>query len=354
MSNLTTLTVLESEKNASKPTFEVIKGGIETTIQDGWSRKGYLGFGIPPSGPLDKLSFQLGNQLLGNHENTAGLEIQFIGPKLKFLAQTAIVITGANNYPAINHKPVPLWQTLAVRPGDILSFGYPQTGARSYITFAGGLNVPTLMGSRSTFIKAELGGFQGRSLKPGDIISTFLPNLALGQIVGKTLPKKMIPEFTHRWVIDILLGPHDDFLTPSDIKQLLNFDWIVSPKSNRIGYRLEGPEFKFTESVREQSVKGGYHPSNQIDYGCSTGSVLLCGQTPTILLADGPSLTGYITPCTVINHSLRKVGQARPRDIINFRRVSLEDAIQKYKIATNSTSINYYLAGSRQKWANQN
>ena len=351
MSNPTTLTVLESGKNTSKLTFEVIKGGIETTIQDGWARKGYLGFGIPPSGPLDTLSFQLGNQLLGNHENTAGLEIQFIGPKLKLLAQTAIAITGANNYPSINHQPVPLWQTLAVQPGDILSFGHAQTGARSYITFAGGLNVPALMGSRSTFIKAELGGFQGRSLQPGDVISTFVPNLALGQIIGKTLPKKMIPEFTHRWVIEVLLGPHDDFLTPKDIKQFLNFDWIVSPKSNRIGYRLQGPEFQFTESVRDRSAERGYHPSNQIDYGCSIGSVLFCGQTPTILLADCPSLTGYITPFTVINHSLRKVGQARPGDIINFRQVSLEEAIQKYRMTNNST--NYYLAAYTQRWANQ-
>lgn len=347
MANSTTLTVLESAKKTSKPTFEVIKGGIETTIQDGWARKGYLGFGIPPSGPLDQLSFQLGNQLLGNHENTAGLEIQFIGPKLKFLAQTAIAITGANNYPAINHKPVPLWQTLAIQPGDILSFGHAKTGARSYIAFAGGLNVPTLMGSRSTFIKAELGGFQGRSLQPGDIISTFIPDLSLSQIVGKTLPKKMIPEFTHRWDIDIMFGPHDDFLTSEDIKQFLNFDWVVSTKSNRIGYRLEGSEFQFTETVRQQALKQGYHPSNQIDYGCSIGSVLFCGQTPTILLADCPSLTGYITPFTVINHSLRKVGQARPGDIIKFREVSLEEAVQKYKIATHST--NSYLAGYGQK-----
>ena len=352
MSNPKTLTILAGEKNTSKPTFEVITGGIETTIQDGWSRKGYLGYGIPPSGPLDKLSFQLGNQLLGNQENAAGLEIQFIGPKLKFLAQTAIAITGANNYPAINHKPVPLWQTLAVYPGDILSFGHARIGARSYITFAGGINVPTLMGSRSTFIKAELGGFQGRSLKLGDTVTTFVPNLSLAQIVGKTLPTQMIPEFTHRWVIEVMLGPHDDFLTPQDIKQFLSFDWIVSTKSNRIGYRLEGAEFQFTETVRERSAKGGYHPSNQIDYGCSVGSVLLCGQTPTILLADCPSLTGYITPFTVINHSLRKVGQARPGDIINFRQVSLAEAIQTYKIATNST--NSYLAGSGQRWANQN
>ena len=347
MSNPKTLTVLERVKNTSKPTFEVIKGGMETTIQDGWARKGYLGCGIPPSGPLDELSFRLGNQLLGNHENSAGLEIQFIGPKLKFLTQTAIAITGANNYPTIDHKPVPLWKTLAVRPGDILSFGYALTGSRSYITFAGGLNVPFLMGSRSTFIKAKLGGFQGRSLQPGDVIKTFIPNLSLAQIVGKTLPKKMIPEFTHRWVIEVMLGPHDDFLTPKDIQQFLNFHWIVSPKSNRIGYRLQGPEFTFTESAHKQSAKRGYHPSNQIDYGCSIGSVLFCGQTPTILLADCPSLTGYITPFTVIKHSLRKVGQARPGDTIDFRQVSLEEAIQKYKLVTNAT--NYYLSGSGQK-----
>ena len=282
---------------------------------------------------------------MGNHENTAGLEIQFIGPKLQFLAQTAIAITGANNYPAINHKPVPLWQTLTVQPGDILSFGHAQTGARSYITFAGGIDVPTLMGSRSTFIKAKLGGFQGRNLEPGDIISTFTPYLSLGQIVGQVLPQKMIPEFTHRWEVEIMLGPHDDFLSPEDIEQFLRYDWIVSTKSNRIGYRLEGSPFQFTETVRQKASQRGYHPSNQIDYGCSIGSVLLCGQTPTILLADCPSLTGYITPFTVINHSLRRVGQARPGDVINFRQVSLEEAMQKYKMTSRSTSTNYCRIG---------
>ena len=310
----------------SQKCFEVLYGGLETTVQDCRGREGYFRFGVPRSGPMDQPSFQLGNQLLGNEENAAGLEIQFIGPTLRFFDKTVIAITGANNRPQLNQKPIPLWRTIPIQPGDVLSFSHAEAGARSYITLAGGIDLPLVMGSRSTFTRAQLGGFQGRKLMPGDVIYTFPSSHPLHQLFDRTVPENSRPEFFHHWRVEVLPGPHDDGLTPDDIEQFLTYDWIVSAKSDRIGYRLEGPKFQFSETLRHKAAKNGSHPSNRIDYGCSIGSVLLCGHTPTILLADCPSLTGYMTPFTVTASSLWKVGQARPGDSIKFKQVALSSS----------------------------
>ena len=323
--------VLERKIETSQKMFEVLDGGMETTVQDCFGWEGYLGFGIPRSGPMDKRSFQLGNQLVGNDENAAGLEIQFTGPKLRFFDETVIAVTGANNEPQINQKSVPLWSALQVQPGDILSFGHASVGSRSYVAFAGGIDVPPVMGSRATLKHAGLGGFEGRKIQQGDQLHTLIPSRSLHQLIGRSLPDEVIPEFSHRWEVEVILGPHDDWLTAEDIQQFLSRDWVVSSKSNRIGYRLEGPEFQFSDNAHHKPPENGSHPSNKIDYGCPIGSVLFCGQTPTVLLADCPSLTGYMTPFTVIEHSLRKVGQSRPQDIINFKQVNLDEAVKKLR-----------------------
>lgn len=306
-------------ENHSPPILEVISGGLETTVQDGFKRTGHMQWGIPQSGPLDLKSLALGNHVLGNDERAAGLEIQLIGPTLRCLTHTLIAITGADNHPQLNQQPLPLWQPVLVKPGDILSFGHADLGARTYVTVAGGLDVPMVMGSRSTFIPGYLGGLQGRALQKGDILSAFLPYLPLEQLRHRQLPVTWIPEFSREWQIDIILGPHDDWFTESDLELILATHWSVSPKSNRMGYRLEGPSVEFSQKAHLNALAHGGHPSNTTDYGCPPGAVLFCGQTPTILLADGPSLTGYVTPFTVVEASLRKVGQARPGDRVQFR-----------------------------------
>lgn len=315
------------QPQSSRPVLEVLEGGLETTVQDYQGREGYLQWGIPQSGPMDRNSFRLGNQLLGNLETAAGLEIQFIGPRLKFCREAIIAITGADNRPQINQKSISLWKPLQVQPGDILSFGYAEKGARSYIHFAGGLDIPTVMGSRSTFLQAKLGGFKGRKIEPGDILSAFPAALPAEQLLSRHLPKTSIPKFSHRWEIDVLLGPHDDWLTSEDIQRFFSTEWRVSSKSNRVGYRLEGPDFQFSYSARHKVPENGEHPSNKIDYGCPLGAILFCGQTPTILMMDGPSLTGYMTPFTVVTSSLWKVGQGRPGDRLTFRLIDLNQAL---------------------------
>ncbi|MCG8365051.1 MAG: biotin-dependent carboxyltransferase family protein [Pseudanabaenales cyanobacterium] len=312
---------------------EVLAAGLETTVQDYGGRRGYLQLGIPRSGPMDRNSFRLGNQLLSNPESAAGLEIQFIGPTLRFFRETVIAITGADNNPQINQKPIPLWSTTLVQPGDILSFEHAKYGARTYIHFAGGLDVPVVMGSRSTFLRGELGGLEGRKLAAVDRLSTCPHFLPIKDLLGRSLPKRAAPKFSNYWEVEVLIGPHDDWLTAEDIDQFLTVDWQVSAKSDRVGYRLEGPSFQFSTNAHKKAPDNGSHPSNKIDYGCATGAILFCGQTPTILMADSPSLTGYMTPFTVIEASLSKVGQARPGDKLTFKLVDLNTAIQKRQVA---------------------
>ena len=331
--NLQGSPLLKGECQASSLVAEVLAGGLETTVQDYGGRKGYLQLGIPRSGAMDKTSFRLGNQLLSNPESAAGLEIQFIGPTLRFLRETVIAITGADNNPQINQKPIPLWSTIFVQPGDILSFEHAKYGARTYIHFAGGLNVPEVMGSCSTFTRGELGGLDGRKLTAADRLLTYLPSLPAKDLLGRSLPKKIAPKFSHHWEVEVLMGPHDDWLTAEDIDQFLSVDWQVSAKSDRVGYRLEGPAFQFSTNAHKKAPDNGSHPSNKIDYGCATGAILFCGHTPTILMADSPSLTGYMTPFTVIEASLSKVGQARPGDRLTFKLVDLNTAIQKRQAA---------------------
>ncbi|NEP16979.1 MAG: biotin-dependent carboxyltransferase [Leptolyngbya sp. SIO4C1] len=307
------------------PIAEVLAGGLETTVQDYPGREGYLQLGLPCSGPMDRRSFQLGNQLLGNPESAAGLEIQFIGPTLKFWQETVIAIVGADCQPQLNQKPVSLWSTLPVLPGDILSFGHARLGARTYVQFAGGLDVPIYLNSRATFLAGGVGGLDGRKLRRGDWLFAHAPSHC-SAIAHRSLSPEQRPQFSQTWEVEVLLGPHDDWLTHEDIEQFLQVDWQVSVKSNRTGYRLEGPSFKFAYSAYSKTPENGSDPSNKIDYGCPLGAVLFCGQVPTVLMVDGPSLTGYMAPFTVIESNLWKVGQARPGDKLRFRRVTLTAA----------------------------
>lgn len=243
---------LDGALQSSRLLVEVLDGGLETTVQDYLGREGFLQWGIPRSGPMDRRAFQLGNQVLGNPDTAAGLEIQFIGPKLKFWRETVIALTGADNTPQVNGKMVPLWQPLRVQAGDLLTFGHAQVGARSYILFAGGLDVPLVMGSRSTFTRANLGGLAGRKLQAGDRLHAFIPDQTLDAPQARSLGDDAIPEYAHAWEISVMLGPHDDCLTAQDVMQFLETDWRVSPKSDRwvIGSKVRALNFLITPAIR--------------------------------------------------------------------------------------------------------
>ena len=303
---------------------QVIKKGLETSVQDYPGRIGTLNLGFPPSGPMDSWSFRLANVLVNNEPGTAALECQFMGPTLKFNDDRVIAITGADMSPKIDGTPVPLWESLKVKKDQILEMAFATVGARSYIAFSGGINTTPWLGSRSTFHKAGVGGIDGKAIQDGQII----PLNKSKSVKGRKIKNSSIPVMStnKKWLVEVVKGPNDDWVDEKGHKMFLNSDWKLQSKSDRTGYRLEGPKWSFTEKATNKSLEHGTFPSNIIDQGYPVGAINLAGQTPIILVNDGPSMGGFIVPYTVPSASFWKLGQAKPGDSFNFVEVSVEKA----------------------------
>ena len=303
---------------------QVIKKGLETSVQDYPGRIGTLNQGFPSSGPMDSWSFRLANILVGNKANEAALECQFIGPTLKFKNDRIIAITGANMSPKLDGKIIPLWESVKVKANQILEMQFATIGARSYIAFSGGINSKPWLGSRSTFHKAGIGGINGKAIQEGQI-------LPLGKNINikpRKIKKNSIPIMStdKSWSIEVVLGPNDDWIDKKGHEIFLNSKWKLQAKSDRTGYRLDGPKLSFTEKATKKSLENGSEPSNIIDQGYPAGSINIAGQTPIILVNDGPSMGGFINPYTVPSSAFWKLGQAKPGDTFNFLIVSVEKA----------------------------
>ena len=303
---------------------QVIKKGLETSVQDYPGRIGTLNLGFPPSGPMDSWSFRLANVLVNNEPGTAALECQFMGPTLKFNDDRVIAITGADMSPKIDGTPVPLWESLEVKKDQILEIAFATVGARSYIAFSGGINTTPWLGSRSTFHKAGVGGIDGNAIQDGQII----PLNKFKSVKGRKIKNSSIPVMStnKKWLVEVVKGPNDDWVDEKGHKMFLNSDWKLQSKSDRTGYRLEGPKWSFTEKATNKSLEHGTFPSNIIDQGYPVGAINLAGQTPIILVNDGPSMGGFIVPYTVPSASFWKLGQAKPGDSFNFVEISVEKA----------------------------
>ena len=303
---------------------QVIKKGLETSVQDYPGRIGTLNLGFPPSGPMDSWSFRLANVLVENEPRAAALECQFLGPTLKFNSDRIIAITGANMSPKINGTPVPLWESLEVKKDQVLEMTFATIGARSYIAFSGGINTTPWLGSRSTFHKAGVGGIEGKAIQEGQII----PLNKSKSVAGRKIKKNSIPVMStnKKWSVEVVKGPNDDWVDEKGHKMFLNSDWKVQSKSDRTGYRLDGPKWSFTKKATHKGLEHGTFPSNIIDQGYPVGAINLAGQTPIILVNDGPSMGGFIVPYTVPSASFWKLGQAKPGDRFNFVEISVEKA----------------------------
>ena len=303
---------------------KVIKKGLETSVQDYPGRIGTLNLGFPPSGPMDSWSFRLANVLVGNEPGVAALECQFMGPTLKFNSDRVIAITGADMSPKIDGAPAPLWESLKVKKDQILEMAFATVGARSYIAFSGGINTTPWLGSRSTFHKAGVGGIDGKAIQDGQII----PLNKSKSITGRKIKKSSIPVMStnKKWSVEVVKGPNDDWVDEKGHKMFLNSDWKLQSKSDRTGYRLEGPKWSFSEKATNKGLEHGTFPSNIIDQGYPVGAINLAGQTPIILVNDGPSMGGFIVPYTVPSASFWKLGQAKPGDSFNFVEISVEKA----------------------------
>jgi len=304
---------------------DVIKPGHETSIQDYPGRLGYWAQGFPPSGPMDSWSFRLANLLVGNPAGAAALECQFVGPTLKFRRDGIIAVCGAEMKPTLDGQPMAMWESVAVKAGQTLAMSFAALGARAYIAVAGGIDTPPWLGSRSTFHKAGVGGMEGHALKAGQVVP--VGDKGTGRAGRKAKPECRPALSTSKsWVVEVVAGPNDDWIDADGQRRFLGSDWKLSSKSDRTGFRLDGPQWTFTAKATNKAPENGSEPSNIIDQGYPVGAINLAGQTPIILVNDGPSMGGFINPYTVPSAAFWKLGQAKPAELLRFKAVSVDEA----------------------------
>jgi urea carboxylase len=305
-------------------TIEVVEGGTQTTIQDHPGRLGYWEVGVPPSGPMDALSFRLANRLVGNAEGAAALECALVGPALRFHTAAIVALTGADMTATLDGEPAPRFGAFEVSAGALLRLaGVRGPGSRAYLAVRGGLDVPMYLGSRATFTLGLFGGHGGRALAPGDVL-----HLGGQPPVGtmtRELPDELLPRLRNAWDVRVLYGPHGapDFFQPDDIAELFATGWRVHYNSSRTGVRLVGPKPRW---ARADGGEAGLHPSNIHDNAYAIGTIDFTGDMPVILGPDGPSLGGFVCPATIIEADLWKVGQFKPGDTVRFHAVAIEEA----------------------------
>lgn len=283
--------------------------GPYTTVQD-LGRPHYFHLGVPVSGSLDDYAHRVANWLVGNPEACAVLELSMAGGRMEMLCPADIAVTGATMDPRINGKPCPTWASVRVKAGDVLELGMAANGCRAYLAITGGIDVPEVMGSRSTLVGSRLGGFQGRVLAPGDVLGRGdAPLLSR----PRSLPWR--PLYPEEVALRAIPGPHEAFFQDqADV--LFSSLFTVSANANRMGYRLEGPGLK-----RDADA-----PQSILSVPVTPGNIQVPADGRPIILLREQTVGGYTIIATVISPDLFRIAQAKPGDRVRFVRVALETA----------------------------
>jgi antagonist of KipI len=292
----------------------VVKPGWLTTVQD-LGRHGHQQYGMPVSGPMDRRSHAIANRLVGNCDQEASLEITLKGPELLFETAAIVAITGADLSPAINGVAQPLWTSVPVRAGTGLTFGARRSGARCYLAIAGGIDIPVVLGSRSTHVSSRTGGVQGRALAAGDRLIGVTTGPHQRATIGRTLPERLRPSSSTSVTLRILPGPQCSSFAPQAFGMLTANPYRLSSQSDRMGYRLEGP--------RLTQARAGVRISD----GTALGALQVPpdGQ-PILLMADRHTTGGYPIIAVVISADLHLAGQLLPGETVSFKPTTLPGA----------------------------
>jgi biotin-dependent carboxylase-like uncharacterized protein len=303
---------------------EVVKKGLSTTVQDR-GREGYYHVGVPPSGALDEFSLIAANLLVGNPAEAAGLECAYMGPELKFGESAVVAVAGAEIEAKVNGDAREPWTSFAVEEGDTLSFGHIKAGARAYVAVAGGIDVPEILGSRSTYALGALGGLEGRPLEEGDELP--VGSGGDGAKEGRSVPDDLRPDLPREVEIRVVMGMYDHLLTDEGRKTFLESDWTLTPTADRVGLRYKGDKLGLKE--REQPFGAGSDPSNIVDAPYPIGSIQIPGGVePIVLHRDAVSGGGYAIIATVISADMDTVAQSAPGSKTRFVEVDLEGALE--------------------------
>ena len=295
--------------------FRVISPGSFTTVQDR-GRYSFIDRGVPPSGVLDPFAYRIANLLAGNPADAAVLEITVTGPALEVLGETDVALTGADMAVTVNQYAAPMWQTVRVQKGDVIRIRQARSGCRSYLALTGGIEVPVVMGSRATCVKAKIGGIEGRVLRKGDLLGR-IPLKPLTKPL--TLPAAFIPVYAPDIALRAVAGPQEEaFRTGLEI--FFGGIYEVTPEADRMGYRLQGPPVHHDEGF----------PQSIISEPTVPGNVQLPADGQPIILLVEQTTGGYTKIATVISTDLSKIAQALPGNRVRFQRVTLEEAHRIY------------------------
>lgn len=293
---------------------EVLSPGPLTTVQD-LGRYGYGQYGVAPSGALDRYALRVGNLLAGNPENEACLEVALPGLRLRALTDLVVGLAGADLGAHSDSNPLSPWGSHLLRKGRILSFKALKKGFRAYVAVRGGLDTPAVLGSKSTNLPSGFGGYRGRPLRKGDVLSADLREEGPA-CAGRALDEKWIPRYGNRWTLRVVPGPQDDHFTKEAEEAFLGSPFKVTPKSDRTGIRLSGPPLTAKNGL-EESI---------ISEGVIAGNIQVPGDGQPIILLNETVSGGYRKIATVVSADLFLLGQIKPGDEVAFEKVSLEEA----------------------------
>lgn len=291
----------------------VRKPGILTTVQD-LGRTGYTRLGVNPSGVLDRAAARILNVIVGNNESAALLETHFPAVEIEFNSKQFIAVGGADFHPSINGKEILNWKVYSVAKGDVLKFRSKLSGNRAYVAISGGLKVSQWLESSSTNLRAAAGGFEGRTLKPGDVIKIAKSGFCR-PLGGKAASPTLLPPYGTGPTVRVLDGPEGFLLTAKTKELLTSSAFKISPQSDRMGFRLSGPGI--TQKKKYEMV------TSAAAYG--TVQLLPDGQL-VVLMADHQTTGGYPRIATVIDADLPLIAQLGAGDRVSFSYVTVEDA----------------------------
>lgn len=305
--------------SSDRPCLHVLRPGLFTTIQD-LGRYGYQRFGVSVSGAMDRWALMVGNRLLGNPDQAAGLEITIQGPELFIEQALTITITGADLSPTSDGCALPMWTVVTMPAGSRLQFGLRRQGARAYLAVAGGIDEPLILGSRSTHAHSGMGGLGGRALQKGDRLKVGTETSVSAQYVGRALPQSHRPRYLTSPTVRVIPGPRVDRFTQEALQVLVESSYRVTSESDRMGYRLRGAALRHRISA------------DLISHAVTFGVIQIPAEgQPILLMADCQTTGGYATPATMIAADRSLAAQVSPGDSLSFRLTTQDNASELFR-----------------------
>lgn len=308
---------------------QVIRPGLLTSIQD-MGRYGLQKHGVIVSGAMDPFALRVANLLVGNDEVEAALEMTMIGPKLRFGEDTLIAVCGGELSPAVDGQKIPEWRPVLIKKGSVLSFGTARSGCRAYLAVAGGFDIPVVMGSFSTYLRAGIGGFQGRPLKEGDVLTIRIPSEQSIRRIHRlydhvssdrfsfsawSVSMDVFPAYQPNPVIRAMRAGEFDWFTAESVERFFSEEFLMTPQSDRMGYRLSGPQLRLER------------PRELISEAVTAGTVQVPSEgNPIVLMADRQTTGGYPKIAQVATIDLPVLAQVKPGEKIRFQAITLEEA----------------------------